>query len=400
LIQTLTMFTSLYNPGLEPITGFGRYFAASIYIIGLSTLGSSLLLLIRPVLVRHPATDHERQRARQIVERYGRSSLARIALFEDKSYCFSRGGSVIGYAVRGRGAIALGDPIGPESEVSNAIQAFIGLCRPNDWLPAFYQVQPTWLEAYRSAGLSILRIGDEAIVRPAAFSLEGGANKPIRWAYNHLLKLGHTIELWQPPLTKSQLDDLRPVSDEWLAYIHGTEKRFSVGWFSDDYLRDCRVMVARNADGWISAFTNLLPEYVGNVVAIDMMRHRAQADRSTMDFLFVSLILWARDHGYDGVDLGLSALSGVGQHSGDRAAERALHFIFEHINRFYNFKGLHTFKSKFRPEWSQRFLAYPGPASLPVVVNALLWADSGAAPLLPGISLTWPINLPRSPAAG
>jgi phosphatidylglycerol lysyltransferase len=400
LSQTLTMFTSFYNPGLEPITGFGRYFAASIYIIGLSTLGSALLLVIRPVLIRQPASETERKRAHQIVERFGHSSLARVALFDDKSYCFTGGGSVIAFAVHGRGAVALGDPIGPEAQVPHAIQAFIRLCQPNDWIPAFYQVQPVWLEAYRSAGLSLLRIGEEAVVRLASFSLEGGANKPIRWAYNHLLKLGHTSELWEPPLTRAQLDDLRRVSDEWLAYMHGTEKRFSVGWFDDDYLRDCRVMVARTDEGWISAFANLLPEYASNVVAIDLMRHRAQADRSTMDFLFVSLILWAREHGYDGFDLGLSALSGVGQRSGDPAVERALHFIFEHITRFYNFKGLHTFKNKFQPEWSPRYLAYPGPASLPIVVNTLLRADSGASPLLPAISLAHPLRLPRSRAAG
>ena len=62
-------------------------------------------------------------------------------------------------------------------------------------------------------------------------------------------------------------------------------------------------------------------------------------------------------------------------------AERALGFIFEHVNQFYDFKGLHAFKSKFHPIWSPRYLVYPGPASLPAVAVALILADSGTAVL-------------------
>ena len=47
------------------------------------------------------------------------------------------------------------------------------------------------------------------------------------------------------------------------------------------------------------------------------------------------------------------------------------------INQFYNFQGLHTFKDKFRPRWEPRYLIYAGAASLPDVVVALIWADSG-----------------------
>jgi phosphatidylglycerol lysyltransferase len=45
--------------------------------------------------------------------------------------------------------------------------------------------------------------------------------------------------------------------------------------------------------------------------------------------------------------------------------ELVLHHIYEHIDQFYNFKGLHTFKEKFNREWFSRYLVYPGPVSLP-----------------------------------
>jgi uncharacterized protein (TIRG00374 family) len=46
--QTVILFTQFYDPGLEPTTGFSRYFADSIYLVGLVTTGYALLMLLRP----------------------------------------------------------------------------------------------------------------------------------------------------------------------------------------------------------------------------------------------------------------------------------------------------------------------------------------------------------------
>ena len=91
LRQTLVMFTQFYDPGLQPITGFGRYFADSIYIISAITFGYAGVMLLRPVLVHEPASLEERLRAKAIVEAYGRSALARFTLFPDKAYHFGPG---------------------------------------------------------------------------------------------------------------------------------------------------------------------------------------------------------------------------------------------------------------------------------------------------------------------
>jgi phosphatidylglycerol lysyltransferase len=100
-------------------------------------------------------------------------------------------------------------------------------------------------------------------------------------------------------------------------------------------------------------------------------------ENGVIDFLFVSLFHWARTQGYATFNLGLSSLAGVGDAAGDPIIERALHYIYEHINQFYNFKGLHAYKEKFHPQWSPRYLVYPGGTSLIAVVFALIQADAG-----------------------
>lgn len=381
LEQTVIMFTQFYDPGLmpiQPVTRFGRYFADSIYTVGALTLTYALLMLLRPVLVRRPSSAHERMQAKAIVEAHGRTGLARFTLFDDKSYYFSPGGSMLAYMVKGRVALVLGDPIGPAEDVAAALAGFQRYCARNDWLPAFYQTQPDYLVQYRAAGLEIVCIGNEAIVDTVSFSLQGGANKALRTPVTKLTKLGHRAQFYEPPLPDSLLHELRAISNEWLTTMNRAEMRFSLGSFDDDYVRNCPVIVVHTLEGYISAFANLVREYQHNGISIDLMRRRRQVENGTMEFLFVSMIEWARSRGYAAFDLGLSALAGVGQDADDPAVEKALHYIYEHIYHFYNFKGLHAFKNKFHPQWSPRYLVYPGAASLPAVALALIRADSSA----------------------
>jgi phosphatidylglycerol lysyltransferase len=377
LRQTVVMFTQFYDPGLAPMTHFGRFFANSIYAVGGVTFSYAGFMLLRPVFVRAPASLQERTRAQEIVEKYGHSSLTRFLLFNDKRYFFTPGGSVIGYALVGRTAVTLGDPIGPPDDLLPSIQAFSALCQRNDWLPVFYQTLPATLDAYKQAGFEAISIGEEGIVNLETFTLEGKESKPLRAPINKLNNAGYKFIVHQPPIEADLLEELRAISDEWLTFMHGTEKRFSLGWFDDDYVRNSPIGAVHTPEGWISAFANFVPEYQLNEITIDLMRRRHEIENGTMEFLFVSLFQWAKAQGYHGFNLGLSALSGVGEQVSDPAIERVMHWIYEHVNQFYNFKGLHSFKEKFHPEWSPRYLIYPGAANLVQAWLAVVSANSG-----------------------
>lgn len=89
------------------------------------------------------------------------------------------------------------------------------------------------------------------------------------------------------------------------------------------------------------------------------------------------LFQWAQAQGYATFSLGLSALSGVGEHPEDPVAEHVLRAIYDQLDQFYTFKGLHAFKAKYHPTWSPRYLVYFDLTSLPAVFTALIRADSG-----------------------
>ena len=107
------------------------------------------------------------------------------------------------------------------------------------------------------------------------------------------------------------------------------------------------------------------------------MRYRHPMENGTMEYLFVNMFDWAKKQGYRSFNLGLSSLSGVGEQADDPAIERVMHFIYENVNQFYNFKGLHSFKEKFNPEWSPRYLIYRGVANVAPAWLAVTQANSG-----------------------
>ena len=308
--QTLVMFTQFYNPGVVPRTIVAEFFVGSIYVVGAVTIGFALIMLLRPVLVRRGATPAEMKEARSIVERYGVTPLAVIALLPDKSVRLTAGGSLIAYRLVGDTAIVLGDPVGPPDDASDSVREMLELCEDNGWSPAFYQTRPELLDVYRAAALSVIRIGHEAIVDVTQFSLSGKRYRVERNLVNRLTNEGYTAEFRAAPQSPGMLRELRDVSDAWLAEGGGSEMGFSLGWFDNDYLRDCGIMVIEGPQGEVEAFANVIREPAINQASIDLMRYRPSAPDGVMDFVFIRLLEWAREEGLETFNLGFAALSG------------------------------------------------------------------------------------------
>ncbi len=381
LYQTIAMFTQFSDPGLEPVTRFGFWFADSIYFVAATTIGFGLLSLLRPVLHRASTKPDERARAKTIIEAHGRSSLARFNLFDDKSYLFTPGGSVIAYGVSGRVCVALGDPVGTAADAPAAIAYFKTMCETNDWTPAFFQTLPDLLPAYKAAGFKAFGIGSEAVVNLSEFTLTGKPSKTLRNAVTRLEREGVSTQIVYPPHSPALMRELREVSDEWLAEQKGAEKQFSLGWHDEEYLQDGALAVVRDSSGALVAFANIISEYQANESTIDLMRRRTDAPNGVMDLLFVTLFEWAKAQGFRAFNLGLSPLYGVGDAPGDPAIDRAVAFLKAHFEQFYSFTGLQRYKAKFRPRWEPRYIIYTHEAALPGVALAVIKLDNGDAPL-------------------
>lgn len=317
-------------------------------------------LLLQPARARGVIVDAEAMaNALRILEQSGQPEGC-LALTGDKSLFFSKDmDAFIMYAVQGRSWIAYGDPIGPEAAIPDMAWAFFDAAYRANCRPVFYEVSARYLPLWVEIGLTLHKMGEEAVVDVPAFSLAGGDFKKMRAAHNKAVKSGLELEILHPPHSAELLQDLKTISDAWLGEKNAVEKGFSVGQFSAEYLAHFPIAVVKR-EGRNLAFANIMKPGDQGAVSIDLMRYLPQEADGMMEFLFIKLMEHYRDLGALTFSLGMAPLSGLEARHGTRMWNRFATIIYRHGGSFYNFEGLRGFKKKFYPQWQPRYLAVPG----------------------------------------
>jgi phosphatidylglycerol lysyltransferase len=298
-----------------------------------------------------------------------------LVFLRDKAILFDdeRSGFVM-YAVQGRTWVALGDPVGPRERMGELIRLFLERASDFGGVPVFYEISIEHLHLYADAGMTFVKLGEEARVDLATFSVDGGHGKKFRQALHRLEREGATFRVIPAEHVAGVIDALRTVSDDWLSHRATAEKRFSLGFFDAEYLARFPV-AAIERSGEIVAFANVWAARNGAELSVDLMRYSRQAPKDVMDALFVHLLLWGKTHGFRWFQLGMAPLSGFEGSPVSPLWIRLGSFLYEHGGAVYNFQGLRAFKDKFNPVWQPRYLAYPGGIRLPRVladVSALI----------------------------
>lgn len=330
-------------------------------------LGASVLafgfgvreLLRAPKGMAPSPSESELALAAKIIRSQDRSD-AVLALMGDKSFLFSPSGlTLLMFRKRGRSWIALHDPIGPRGEWGELIKRFIRQAHVHGGRAAFYQIRPDSLPFYLDAGLTVMKLGEDARVPLKSFSLRGGAAAHLRYALKRGERDGLTFELIPPDRVASHMDALQSISAEWLEARTGDEKGFSVAAFEPSFVERHFVGLVRE-HGEPIGFASVMTTDAKGEASVGLMRNARNASPYTMEFLFTRLILALSELDFDVLSLGVAPLSGL------RAAPLSSRWhwlgaqIWKHGDRFYNFQGLRTFKGKFNPVWEPRYLAASG----------------------------------------
>ena len=355
----------------EPRTHHAVWFLDSVRVAFILVLLFGITLLVAPVVAHASIGRIERDRVRALLEKYGRSSIAHFALLPDKSYFFSRNGdAVLAYRVIGSTAVVMGDPIGDESAFASLIDEFIEHCRLDGWTYAFHQATPQHLELYASRGMKALKIGEEAFVDVAAFSLSGTAMKHLRATMNRFARDGYEVEVLEPPHHRELLRRLREISDAWLDRGQRRERTFTVGHFDDALLADSRLLVARARDGTIVGFADIIPSYQSGEGNFDMLRYLPEP-KDIADFLHVSLIEWFRSQSCRTMTLGLAPFSGLEVAGMDSTSAQAMRLLYRYGTALFRYRGLREYKEKYHPAWEPRYLVYASDLQLPGIALAV-----------------------------
>ncbi len=344
-------------------------FLRSMAIVGAVLLAAGAWALARlSGPAAKPATPTELDQVRALVEG-SHDTTSRLALTGDKALLRSAAGDAfIMYGAEGRSLIAMGDPVGDPDAGRALLWRFKEMAHAADARPVIYQVSPLWLTAYLDLGLSLLKLGEEARIPLADFSLDGGRRAKLRQGHAKAVREGLSFEVVNPPQSAALLAELRVISDAWLVEHGGREKGFSLGRFDPPVLSAEPIALVRHA-GRVVGFANIWTAS-HEEASIDLMRHLPDAPHGVMDFLFVELFLWAKSEGFAWFNLGMAPLSGMAHHPLAPIWHKIGAQIALRGSRFYGFAGLRAFKAKFDPVWRPRYMAAPPTAMAAALLDA------------------------------
>ena len=348
-------------------------------LVGIITLGivwgGAKLLSPLPAEPQRPLLA-ELELAEEIV-RTAENTYAGLALVGDKAFFFNDEKSAfVMFDVEGRSWISLGDPVGPEDALPDLAWSFREMCDRHDGYCVFYQVRPQHLPMYIDIGLSLVKLGEEALVELPGFSLDGKARSGMRYIRNKFEKDGYRVRIAPTEEVERVLPTLKGISDAWLKEKNTREKGFSLGFFEPNYLRRFPAAIVER-HGEIAAFSNVMIGANKNELSVDLMRYMPGTMPSVMEYLFIELMLWGKAEGFQYFNLGMAPLSGLENHELAPFWNKMGAMVFKHGEHFYNFKGIRAYKEKYGPIWEPRYLACPGGIRLPMVLTNIASLISG-----------------------
>lgn len=314
------------------------------------------------------------ERARELVATYGDDSLSYFALRDDKNYVIN-GEGMVSYAVFDGICLVSPDPIGPDA--SEAWTSLRDFTEQQGWPIAIMSTSEANADYLREEGMTVLYIGDEAVVDARGYRLAGQDRKSLRQAVNRMRKNGYTttIKLSQD-LTAGERAEVLAIAP--ITRQGAEERGFSMTLSRiADPTDTTAIVLVRDPEGALSAFLQFVPSPALNGWSLDVMRRDGRTHpNGIMELAIVDFFAWVDATGGERVSLNFTVfrtvLDGTTSIPGLFGLERR---ILKWAGQSTQMDTLYRFNAKFDPEWVPRYAAVDAPEHLVPTVIAILKAE-------------------------
>src|SRR5208282_4124345 len=349
--------------------------------LGLFTLLVTSYLLLRSAKPRARFGPADRQRIRELLDKYGdRDSLGYFALRDDKCVIWSPTGKAgVCYRVVSGVMLASGDPLGDPEAWPGAIAEFLADAARHAWRPAVMGCSELGAEVWcREGDLNALELGDEAIVNVAEFSLAGRQMRNVRQMVNRVAKNGYVAEVRRvEDIPPREIDAILRAADSWRG--SQTERGFSmalgrIGASGDE---NC-VLATATENGMVRAVLQLVP-WGTDGLSLDLMRRDKAAQPGLNDFLIAETIKAAPGLGVKRISLNFAVFRAAlerGERIGAGPVLRAWRSVLIFLSKWFQIESLYKFNAKFGPVWQPRFFVFPSTKDTPRIAVAALEAEA------------------------
>ena len=327
-----------------------------------ASLVAALYLLARGYRAPDAWTGEKELKIRALLQQYGANdSLSYFATRRDKQVIFSPDQrAAITYRSVGSVCLASSDPVGDPDSWDAAIEQWMLQARSYGWVPAALSVSEAGARAYNRAGLSIIQMGEEAVLEADRFTLNDTSMLPVRQAVQRVRRGGYTVQIRR----FSELDEQQrqQVAENISAWRHGrVERGFSMALNRVNDPADSSSLLVSTHDeaGQMVALLSFVP-WGPTGLSLDVMRRSPDAPNGVVEFMVASLMEQAASLGVRRVSLNFAmfghiceAADQVGASAWNRFASRSLGVL----DRFLQLRRLYRFNLKFAPLWVPRYVA-------------------------------------------
>ena len=231
---------------------------------------------------------------------------------------------------------------------------------------------------WRDIGLNAHYTGDEAIIDPRTFSLEGRAIRKVRQSVSRLEREGYRTDMLRTSEIGDELAaELSDIAQRWLG--DNTETGYSMAFngATVDREREDLYVIARDRDGRVQGFLHFGIVGATEAISLSSMRRERDTPNGLNEYLIARTLAWAREQGVARVSLNFAAFALL--LDPPDTLDPVSHFERRCLARFgerFQLERLLSFSEKFSPTWTPRYAAYPGLTTLPRVALAAMLAEA------------------------
>nr|WP_235916093.1 bifunctional lysylphosphatidylglycerol synthetase/lysine--tRNA ligase LysX [Spelaeibacter cavernicola] len=349
-------------------------------LFGALALLAAVVTLFRSQRSTNALTGPDESALRGLLDRSDvEDSLGYFATRRDKAVVFAPSGkAAVTYRVELGVCLASGDPIGLKEAWPHAIDAWMDLSERYGWAPAVMGASELGATAYKRAGLSVLQLGDEAILYTRDYNLNGREMKPVRQAVNRLRKQSVEVRIRRHrDISPEDMAEVIRRADAWRDTE--AERGFSMALdrLGDSTDGDCLLVEAVEADGSVLGMLSLVP-WGRTGASLDLMRRDPKGPNGVMELMVSELMLGGDKFGVTKVSLNFAVFRSVFEEGGRIGAGPILRLwrgVLLFFSRWWQLEALYRSNVKYQPEWEPRFLCFEDNRALPRVGIAAAIAE-------------------------
>jgi phosphatidylglycerol lysyltransferase len=302
--------------------------------------------------VTAPTSDNDRARALALLRRHGWNATSFQILEPGFSYWFEGDDACVAFLDTGGAWVAAGAPIAEPDRAPSAALAFVAAAAAHGRRACFFGTEDRFAGAVPFAAI---RVGEQPVWDPAAWDEVLRGTRSLREQIRRARAKGVDVRPFDPHLFAQPDSGPRATVERLVARWEAARPMPPMGFLVQLHLHtelaERRFFTAAQGDE-LCGFLSMVPVFARRGWFVEDLVRLPEAPNGTAELLIDAAMRAAAADGSGYLTLGLAPLGG--------AVGPWLRIARRTGGPLYDFRGVHAFKAKLRPQsWAPIFISYP-----------------------------------------